>query len=147
MSTPIEEPYAGIAETHSGVVVFLGDRAYKVRKPLQFAFADFSTVAARRRACEEEVRLNRRLAPDVYLGVGSLAGPPRAGPAGDAPDTDAEPVVIMRRLPVDRRLSTLLRAGDAEACVDSVAARLAEFHAGAPSTDVACEVAGVQATA
>ena len=46
------EPYAGAVETHCGVVLFIGDRAYKLKKPVAFAFVDFSTVAARRRACE-----------------------------------------------------------------------------------------------
>ena len=52
---------------------FVGDRAYKLKKPVKLAFLDFSTVAERERACRREVELNRRLAPDVYLGVADVA--------------------------------------------------------------------------
>lgn len=60
---------AAVAETHSGVVFFLGDRAYKLKKPVTFGFLDFSSRAVRQATCQREVELNRRLAPDVYLGV------------------------------------------------------------------------------
>ena len=85
-------PFVDTAETHSGAVLFIGDRAYKIKKPLDLGFVDYRTVESRRTACEEEVRLNRRLAPDVYLGVGSLSS------LGHE-----EPVVVMRRLPAERR--------------------------------------------
>ncbi|MDO3647702.1 AAA family ATPase [Nocardia mangyaensis] len=90
---------AQVHETHSGVVFLYGDRAYKVKKPLRTDFLDFSTTALRERACARELELNRRLDPDVYLGVAHL-GDPAGGPA--------EPVLIMRRMPADRRLSVLL---------------------------------------
>ena len=53
---------AAIAETHCAVVVFVGDRAYKLKKPVDLGFLDFRTGAARKRACDREVQLNRRLA-------------------------------------------------------------------------------------
>lgn len=90
---------AQVHETHSGVVFLYGDRAYKVKKPLRTDFLDFSTTALRERACARELELNRRLDPDDYLGVAHL-GDPVGGPA--------EPVLIMRRMPADRRLSVLL---------------------------------------
>ena len=93
---------AAIAETHCAVVVFVGDRAYKLKKPVDLGFLDFSTVGARRQACEREVVLNRRLAPDVYLGVADVTGP-------DGELCDA--VVLMRRMPAGRRLSTLVKSG------------------------------------
>ena len=58
-----------LRETHSAVVAMVGDRAYKVKKPVRLPFLDFSTVGARRAVAEREVALNRRLAPDVYLGA------------------------------------------------------------------------------
>jgi aminoglycoside phosphotransferase family enzyme len=66
---------AAVAETHISVIVFLGDRAYKVKKPVSLGFLDFSTREARLAACRSEVELNRRLAPDVYLGVADITGP------------------------------------------------------------------------
>jgi len=63
-------PWAGVAETHSAVVFFDGGRAYKLEKPVDLGFLDFRARADREAACHREVELNRRLAPDVSLGVG-----------------------------------------------------------------------------
>src|ERR1044072_7112905 len=95
-------PFAAVRETHIGVVFLVGDRVYKLKKPVDMGFLDFSTRAQRRTACEREVSLNRRLAPDVYLGVAEISDV--AGPG-------AEPLVVMRRMPEERRLSTLVRSG------------------------------------
>ncbi|MFD7921292.1 AAA family ATPase [Streptomyces sp. NPDC059740] len=113
-----------MVETHTAVVIFVGDRAYKVKKPVDLGFLDYTTVAARRTACEQELRLNRRLAPDVYLGVGEFHSPD-----GEAP----EPLVVMRRMPAERRLSRLVREGAAvDEALRLVARLLAVLHAGAP---------------
>ncbi|MFD0268207.1 AAA family ATPase [Streptomyces sp. NPDC127106] len=112
-----------MCETHTAVVFFVGDRAYKLRKPVDLEFLDYTTAAARRTACEQEVALNRQFAPDVYLGVGEIRGPGAEVP---------EPLVVMRRMPTDRRLSTLVREGVAvEGFLRDVARRLAAHHAGA----------------
>ena len=95
------EPYADVAETHSAVVFFAGDRAYKLKKPVNLGFLDFTTRKARAAACAREVELNRGFAPDVYLGVAEIRGP-----AGQVCDH----LVVMRRMPADRRLSTLVRS-------------------------------------
>ncbi|MEU5249690.1 AAA family ATPase, partial [Streptomyces asoensis] len=120
-----EPPRARVCETHTAIVFFAGDRAYKVKKPVDLGFLDYTTTAARREACEREIALNRRFAPDVYLGVGEFRGP-------DA--ERAEPLVVMRRMPADRRLAQLVRNGDA--AVDDVlrtlARHLAAWHAQAP---------------
>src|SRR5262245_65674611 len=58
-----------VCQTHISAVFLAGEVAYKVKKPVKLSFLDFSTLAQRRHFCDEEVRLNRRLAPDVYLGV------------------------------------------------------------------------------
>ena len=59
-------------ETHISCVFLTDHFAYKLKKPVRFEFVDFSTLALRRQACQEEIRLNRRLAPEVYLGVVAL---------------------------------------------------------------------------
>jgi hypothetical protein len=117
-------PRAEVRETHTAVVLFVGDRAFKVKKPVDLTFLDYTTVTARRAACEREVVLNRRFAPDVYLGVGEFR----------SPDTDApEPVVVMRRMPTERRLSRLVREGAAtDDALRAVARLLATHHANAP---------------
>jgi aminoglycoside phosphotransferase family enzyme len=64
-----------VHETHIGVVILLGDRALKIKKPVRTEFLDFSSRERRERACHREVELNRRLAPDAYVGVGDVRGP------------------------------------------------------------------------
>lgn len=86
-------------ETHTGLVVLFGERAYKVKKAITTDFLDFGTPRSREQACLREYELNRRLAPDVYLGVAHLSDP-LGGPD--------EPVLVMRRMPEQRRLSTIL---------------------------------------
>jgi uncharacterized protein len=115
-----DERRAAVAETHVSVVVFLGDYAYKLKKPVSMGFLDFSTRHARQEACRREVELNRRLAPDVYLGVAEVKGP------------DGRPcdhLVVMRRMAASRRLAALVRAGaDVSDGVRQVARLMASFH-------------------
>ncbi|XRQ12545.1 AAA family ATPase [Actinomadura welshii] len=115
---------AAVSETHIGVVFFVGDRAYKLKKPVDLGFLDFSTRELRERACREEVRLNRRFAPDVYLGVSDVHGPD-----GEVCDH----LVVMRRMPAERRLSRLVEAGEpVEDALRDTARTLAAWHAQAP---------------
>lgn len=115
---------AGVCETHTAVLFFVGDRAYKLKKPVDLGFLDYTTATARRVACEREVALNRRFAPDVYLGLGEFRGPG---------ESEAEPLVVMRRMPEDRRLSHLVGTGASVDDVLRVVARhLATWHADAP---------------
>ena len=121
---PAPEPYADLMETHSAVVYFAGDRAYKLKKPVNLGFLDFTTRSARAAACERETELNRRYAPDVYLGVADVRDP-----GGRVCDH----LVVMRRMPAGRRLSALIRAGGpAEEPLRQVARILAASHASAP---------------
>ncbi len=116
-------PFVATAETHTGAVFFVGDLAYKMKKPVRFGFVDFTSLEARRSACQREVELNRRLSPDVYLGVADLVGPDRR---------TSEHLVVMRRLPAQRSLRALAGSGlplDAE--LDALVERLVDFHAGA----------------
>ncbi len=119
-----------LVQSHISYVLLAGDRVYKVKKPVRFSFLDFSTLERRRHFCHEEVRLNRRLAADVYLGVLAVAqegGAYRLTPEDD-PD-GVEYVIEMRRLPAARMLDQLLDRGEVtHAMVDAIAARLAEFH-------------------
>ncbi len=69
------EPFAAVAETHSAVVFFAGDRAYKLKKPVNLGFLDFTSPRARTAACQRETELNRRFARGVYLGVAEIRNP------------------------------------------------------------------------
>ena len=118
------EPWGQVAETHSAVVFFAGDRACKLKKPVSLGFLDFSTLEARRAACAREVELNLRFAPDVYLGVAEIRGP-----GGGVCDH----LVVMRRMPAARRLSALVRSrAPVAGPLRQVARILAVWHARAP---------------
>jgi aminoglycoside phosphotransferase family enzyme/predicted kinase len=117
-------------DTHISTVVLLGDHAYKIKKPLDLGFLDYSTLAQRRQACEDEVRLNRRLAPQVYLRAlpvtGTIAAPSLGG-SGDAIDW----AVHMHRFDPDAILANRLNALN-RGLVEKLAWRVARFHGDAP---------------
>lgn len=122
--------YAAVRETHTSVLFLVGDRVHKMKKPLDLGFLDNRTREARERTCHREVDLNRRLAPDVYLGVADVHGPD-----GQV----CEHLVEMVRLPDDRRLAMLAERGeDIESILDSVARQVARLHALSPR-DVAID--------
>jgi aminoglycoside phosphotransferase family enzyme/predicted kinase len=122
-----------IRHTHISVVFLAGPFAYKVKKPVNLGFLDFSTLERRRHFCEEEVRLNRRLAPDVYLGVVPVGRTGR-GLLIEGPGEVVEWAVKMRRLPEDATLQTHLRRGEVGAeLLKALARKIASFHARAES--------------
>jgi aminoglycoside phosphotransferase family enzyme len=114
-------------ETHISWVFLAGDFAYKIKKPVDFGFLDFSTPEKRLRCCEEEVRLNRRLAPDIYLDVVALRGTPEhPHMEGDGPVLDH--AVKMRAFPADATLDREAEVTPGQ--IDAIADRVAAFHAG-----------------
>lgn len=131
---------AALHETHTGIVVLAGERAYKAKKPVVTDFLDFSTPQAREHACQREVALNRRLAPSSYLGVAHL---------GDVDGGAPEPVIVMRRYPDANRLSTMVRDGQPVADqLGDIAGILARFHATAergPQIDTSATVEALSA--
>ncbi len=134
MLTPVvPAPQASVCETHSAVLFSMGNRVYKVKKPVDLGFLDFSTRELREAVCHREVALNRRLAPDVYLGVHDVL---------DEQGEPVEHVVVMRRLPADRSLQALLAAGQPlDAGLRDVARVLARFHSAADRS-AAADAAG-----
>lgn len=96
-------------ETHISHVYLAGEFAYKVKKPVDFGFLNFSTSALRRFYCAEEVRLNRRFAPELYLGVVTIGGTPSAPRLHGTPPL--EYAVKMRRFAQDEQLDRMLSAG------------------------------------
>jgi aminoglycoside phosphotransferase family enzyme/predicted kinase len=130
---------AALAETHSAVVFFVGDRAYKLKKPVDLGFLDFRDRVTRQAVCHREVELNRRLAPDAYLGVADVHGPD-----GELCDH----LVVMRRMPHDRRLSTLVSEGrSVDDDLRHLAHLVAAFHARAERSAAADDAASPGALA
>ena len=117
-----------VIETHISWVLLTGEFAYKIKKPLNLGFLDFSSLDKRLQACRDEVQLNRRLAPDIYLDVVPISGTPaapRVAGTGDA----FEYAVKMRQFPVEATLDQLDAAGGITAQhVEAIAATLARFH-------------------
>lgn len=126
-----------LVETHISEVFIADSRVYKLKKPVHFDFLDFSTVAKRKQACEDEVRLNRRLAPEVYLGLSAVT----VSPSGVlAIDGDGEPVdwlVKMRRLHDDQSLLSRIQSNDLSSqAVSRVAEMLTKFFREQPPVSV-----------
>jgi aminoglycoside phosphotransferase family enzyme len=130
-------------ETHISWLFFTGSFVYKVKKPVDYGFLDFTTLEKRRFFCLEEVRLNQRLSPDVYRGVVGISGEGgRCVVGGTGPIVDY--AVKMRQLPPDRWLSGLLRRGEASpALMRRIAQRIAGFHAAAAAADPSRRIGGI----
>lgn len=129
------EDDAQCLQTHISWVLLAGSRAYKFKKPLSLGFLDFSTLAQRRAACLEELRINRRTAPGMYEAVVAVLGPvqePRIVPL-DALEQGAEVLdygVQMQRFADDQLLARQLAAGTlTSAHLDALAQQVAHFHA------------------
>ncbi|WP_275096377.1 AAA family ATPase [Sedimenticola hydrogenitrophicus] len=122
-----------VIETHISSVLLVGEHAYKIKKPLDLGFLDFSTLERRRHFCAEEIRLNGRLAPDVYLDVIPIGGSPDAPRPFDAGPA-IEYAVRMRRFDSEGLLSEHLELVSPSR-VDDLAERLAAFHAGIAVAD------------
>lgn len=123
---------AQLVETHISWVLLADRLAYKLKKPVRLPFVDYSTPELRRHFCEEEVRLNRRLAPSLYLGVSRVTGS-MEDPSIDGTGATLDHAVRMRRFPAGALFSERAEAGTLDAAaVDRFAHRLADFHASAP---------------
>ncbi len=118
-----------ILETHISYVLLAGEYAYKIKKPVNLGFLDFSTLEARHRCCEEELRLNRRTAPEIYLATVPIAGSESA-PVLGGKGTAIEYAVKMRRFAQEGLLDRVAKRGElTPALVDATARMLAQFHA------------------
>ena len=119
-----------VFETHISWVLLTGYYAYKIKKPVDLGFVDFSTLELRRHFCEEEVRLNRRLAKDLYQGVVGITGSAEA-PRVDGAGPIFEYAVKMLQFDPDLSLDRLLVTADVcKAEITQFATALAQFHLG-----------------
>jgi aminoglycoside phosphotransferase family enzyme len=118
-----------VIETHMSWVFLAGDRVFKLKKPLCTDYVDFRAVDTRCFYCHEELRLNRRLAPDVYLSVETLSCDADGKLCFGASQERIDCMVRMRRLPETGMLAHALIHGAADAAVmQRVAGRIADFH-------------------
>ncbi|WP_341522661.1 AAA family ATPase [Pseudomonas sp. G.S.17] len=121
-----------LIETHISWVLLTGPYVYKFKKPVNFGFLDFTTLAAREHFCNEELRLNQRLTEDLYLEVLPITGTadaPQLGGDGEA----IEYALKMRQFPQSGLLSTLQANGELTTThIDEMARQIAQFHISAP---------------
>src|SRR5215471_16560005 len=130
LADPAAYPYpvkeVEVHQTHISAVFLAGPYAYKIKKPVNPGFLDFSTPDKRRHFCEEEVRLNRRLAPDVYLGVVPVVQSPAVAVSVEGQGVVVEWAVKMQRLPDSATFLERLRRGEiAVAHVEALARKVA----------------------
>jgi aminoglycoside phosphotransferase family enzyme len=126
---PGEVRQVEVIETHFSWVFLTERNVYKLKKPVRYHGLDLTTLAARRHNCEQEIRLNRRLAPDVYLGAVALTSTDHSGFELDGRGPVVDWLVVMRRLPAERMLDAAIRAGTVSADeVRKFSLLLAEFY-------------------
>jgi aminoglycoside phosphotransferase family enzyme/predicted kinase len=137
-----------MVQTHISWVLLAGDYAYKIKKPVDFGFVDYSTLERRRVMCEEEVRLNRRLCHRIYLGVAPISrdasGIVAVGGRGEV----VEYAVQMTRVPESAMMPSLLETGAwTDDHLRALAERLARFHGDADAGASIAPFGGVDAIA
>ncbi len=117
-----------LVQTHISYVILAGDYVYKFKKPVDFGFLDFTTLEKRKFYCAEEVRLNRRLCPDIYLGTVTVC----RSDGGYVLDGDGEPVeygVRMARMPEEGMMGRIIAAGKLSADhIDRIVDTLVPFY-------------------
>ncbi|HEX5276720.1 MAG TPA: AAA family ATPase [Fluviicoccus sp.] len=122
-----------VIETHISRVLLTGPFAYKIKKPVRFPFLDFTTLEARKRFCEEELRLNRRLSGDLYLDVVPIFGS-ESSPRLDGGGPVIEYAVRMREFPQESLLDRMASAGMlTPALLEGLATVIADFHRQTPA--------------
>ncbi|NMM37028.1 MAG: AAA family ATPase [Glaciimonas sp.] len=132
----LQQQHMELIETHISWILLSEDTAYKVKKALDLDFLDFSTLAGREFYCKEEIRLNRRLAPDIYIDVIPIGGSFEAPLLGLGHLPAIEYAVRMRRFDGSNQMDVVLAAGQLRAAhIDRLAVTLARFHASLPPAD------------
>lgn len=129
-----------VVQTHISIVFLAGNRVYKVKKALDLGFLDYSTLEQRKHFCEEEVRLNRRLAPETYLGVARIVrsedGTLQFVMLPDEGRETIDYAVVMKRLPAEGMLDARLDRGKVDVyLLDRLAKKLVAFHNACPTGD------------
>jgi len=134
-----------LLQTHISYIFIAGDRVYKVKKAVDFGFLDFTTLEKRRHYCFEELRLNRRLAPDIYLEVIEIGDDGGGRLVLGKGRKTVECAVVMKKLPQGRMLKKLLAEQSVGPSVmEGVARKLADFHRRAETGGQIDEIGGIE---
>jgi aminoglycoside phosphotransferase family enzyme/predicted kinase len=143
---PDEVSSVELVETHISYVFLTDSHAYKVKKPVDYGFLDFTALEKRRYYCQREVELNRRLSPEVYLGVVEIRE--QGGQyAVEGPGRTVEYAVKMRRMPKEQAMNALLARGQVSSeDVERLASKIASFHGRAASGPEITRLGGLEAT-
>jgi hypothetical protein len=142
---PHRPEHIELIETHISYIFIAGDYVYKIKKAVNFDFLDFTTIERRKFYCNEELRLNRRLAPDVYLDVIEIGEDAGGIIVLGKGERVLDYAVLMKKLPQDRMLRTLLQQGKIDhPIMDAVARKLSDFHAHAATGGNIDEIGGVE---
>lgn len=133
---PEQPPRVELVQTHISAIFLVGDRVYKIKKPVDFGFLDFTTLEKRKYFCEQEVILNRRLCPEIYLGVVEIKGKDGQVFIGQEEGEVIEYAVLMKKLPAEKMMDRLLVQGKVDpAIIQKLAAKIALFHKQARSDE------------
>jgi hypothetical protein len=119
-----------LVQTHISAIFLTGKHVYKVKKPVNFGFLDFTTLEKRKFYCQQELELNRRLSPEIYLGVVEIRSHQGRIFLGNGPGEIIEYAVLMRQLPSDCMMDRwLARGAITPALLQKIATKIARFHA------------------
>jgi aminoglycoside phosphotransferase family enzyme len=130
-------PRVDVVETHLSWVFLAGERVYKLKKPVSSEHFDFTSLAGRETNGRNEVRLNRRLAGDVYLGVARLVVAADGGLALEGEGETVDWLVVMRRLPAGRMLDRLIQRSAVDSAeLARLGERLSHFYASRPPAEI-----------
>ena len=141
------DPDIRLVQTHVSYVLLAGDNVYKFKKPVNFGFLDFSDADKRRYYCAQELQLNRRLCPDIYLGLVEVTEE-NGGFTLNGSGRPVECGVRMRRMPEERMMVNLIRAGGLLAeHIDALVAVLADFYCRAEGGEAVRQFGTVEAVA
>ncbi len=123
-----------LVQTHISVIFLVGDLVYKIKKPVDFGFLDFTTLEKRKYFCEQEVILNRRLCPEIYLGVVEIRKKDGKIFIGKEGGEVVEYAVLMKKLPAEKMMDHLLAQGKVSpSLIQKLASKIALFHMEAQS--------------
>ncbi len=144
---PHPAPDIRLVQTHISYVLLVGDFVYKFKKPVNFGFLDFSAADRRHHYCEQELLLNRRLCPDIYLGLVEVTEE-NGGFALNGSGRPVEWGVRMRRMPEERMMVNLIRTGGLLAeHIDALVEVLADFYSRAESGEAVRQFGTAEAVA
>lgn len=133
---PEQPPKVELVQTHISAIFIAGDRVYKIKKPVDFGFLDFTTLEKRKYFCEQELVLNRRLCPEIYLGVVEIRSKDGQVFIGQDQGEVVEYAVLMKKLPAEKMMDRLLAQGKVSpALIQKLAAKIASFHKQAQSDE------------